>query len=264
MKFKKFINFIIQKKFLIHYGIALSVIILILSFTFLSLKISTHHGQTLSVPDFSGMKINQSREIANAKNLRIEIIDSVYNGAGKRGTIIDQNPPPDIKVKENRRIFVTIKSVLPKIIKMPNFISTTLVQAKADIETYGLRIGKLSYEPSIFDNVVLKQKYKNADIEPGTEIPQGADIELVLGKSRDLGNTVTPDIYGLTLEEAELEAADFMLNIGTVLYDNTVKTHDDSIAAKVIRQRPKPNIVYQPGEQIDIWLSLHSDSLNIK
>lgn len=264
MKFKNFIKFIIQKRFLIHYGIALIVIIIILSVTFLSLRISTHHGQTLSVPDFSGMTIKQSEKIANNKNLKIEIIDSVYNGLGKRGTIIDQNPPPDIKVKENRRIFVTIKSVLPKIIKMPNFIHTTLVQAKADIETYGLRIGKLSYEPSIFDNVVLKQKYKNADIKPGTEIPQGAEIELVLGKSQDLGNTVTPDIYGLTLEEAELEAADFMLNIGTVLYDETIKTHDDSVTAKIIRQRPKPNIVYQPGEQIDVWLSLNSDSLNVK
>ncbi len=264
MKFKNFIKFISQKKFLIHYGIALLFIIIVFSITFLSLRISTHHGQTLSVPDFSGLTVKQAKEIADGKNLRIEVIDSVYNGLGRRGTVIDQNPPPDIKVKENRRIFVTIKSVLPKIIKMPNFIHATLVQAKADIETYGLRIGKLSYEPSIFDNVVLKQKYKNADIEPGADIPQGAEIELVLGKSRDLGNTVTPDIYGLTLEEAELEAADFMLNIGTVLYDETVKTHDDSVTAKIIRQRPKPNIIYQPGEQIDVWLSLRSDTLNVE
>ncbi len=264
MKFKNFIHFITQKKFLIHYGIALLFIILILSITFLSLRITTHHGQTLSVPDFSGMTIKQSKEIAKSKNLRIEVIDSVYNGLGKRGTVIDQNPPPDIKVKENRRIFVTIKSVLPKIIKMPDFIHTTLIQAKADIETYGLRIGKISYEPSIFDNVVLKQKYKNAEIAPGTDIPQGSEIELTLGKSQNLGNTVTPDLYGLTLEEAELEAADFMLNIGTVLYDKTVKSQDDSVTAKIIRQRPKPNIVYQPGEQIDIWLSMKADSLNIE
>lgn len=264
MKFKNFIKFLTQKKFLIHYGIAILFIIIVFSFTFLGLRISTHHGQTLSVPDFSGMTIKQSEKIAKDKNLRIEVIDSIYNGIGKRGTIIGQNPPPDIKVKENRRIFVTIKSVLPKIIKMPDFIHSTLIQAKADIETYGLRIGKLSYEPSIFDNVVLRQKYKNIEIKPGTEIPQGAYIELVLGKSQDLGNTITPDIYGLTLEEAELETADFMLNIGTVLYDKTIKTHNDSITAKIIRQRPKPNIVYKPGEQIDVWLSLNSDSLSIK
>ncbi len=261
MKFRKYIKFLTQKNFLIHYSIALGLIILLLSVTFLWLRISTHHGQMLSVPDFSGMTVKQATKIANDKRLKINIIDSVYNGIGKRGTIIDQNPPPDIKVKENRRIFVTIKSVLPKIIKMPDFIHSTLVQAKADIETYGLRIGKLTYEPSIFDNVVLKQKYKNADIKPGSDIPQGSEIELVLGKSQNLGNTITPDIYGLTLEEAELESADFMLNIGTVLYDETIVSAADSINAKVIRQRPKPGVVFKPGEQIDVWMSLNADSI---
>ncbi|NPA68190.1 MAG: PASTA domain-containing protein [Chlorobi bacterium] len=260
-KLKNIASFVFQKKFLMHYGAAILLIIIILSGVFFALNISTHHGETLSVPDFSGMTVKQATKTAEAKNLRIEVIDSVYNGPGRRGTIIDQNPPPDIKVKENRRIFVTIKSVLPKIIKMPNFVHATLVQAKADIETYGLRIGELTYEPSIFDNVVLKQKYKHVEIKPGTDIPQGAEIELVLGKSQDMGNTVTPDLYGLTLEEAELEAADFMLNIGTALYDESVKTHDDSVYAKVIRQRPEPGIVFQPGEEIDLWLSLKSDSI---
>ncbi len=263
MKFKNIINFLIRKKFLIHYGIALLFLIIVFSAVFLYMRISTHHGQMLSVPDFSGMTIKQATETAAQKDLKLIVIDSVYNGPGKRGTIIDQNPPPDIKVKEKRKIFVTIKSVNPKIIVMPDFVHSTLVQAKADIETYGLRIGKLTYEPSIFDNVVLKQKYKNAEIKAGTKIPQGAEIELVLGKSSDMGNTITPDLEALTLEEAELEAADFMLNIGTVLYDNTVKTHDDSISAKIIKQRPKPGISYKPGEQIDIWLSLKSDTLNL-
>ena len=145
---------------------------------------------------------------------------------------------------------------------MPDLIHTTLVQAKADIETYGLRIGKLSYEPSIYDNVVLKQKYKNIEIAAGTSIPQGAWIELVLGQSPKMGNTITPDLYDLTRENAELEAAEFMLNIGTVIYDETIISYEDSINAKVIRQRPEKGIRFQPGEEIDIWLSMLSDTIN--
>lgn len=145
---------------------------------------------------------------------------------------------------------------------MPDFIHTTLVQAKADIETYGLRIGKLSFEPSIYDNVVLKQKYKNAEIKAGTPIPQGAEIELVLGQSHDMGNTVTPDLYDLTKEDAELEAAEFMLNIGTVIYDKTIISYNDSINAKVRKQSPKKGFVFQPGDEIDIWLSMSGDTLS--
>ncbi len=262
MKIKRFFKIVTDKKFLIHYGIAVLTIIAVISVTFLVLRIRTNHGEAFSVPDFTGLNVAQSVELGNKKDLRIEIIDSVYSGPGNRGTVIDQNPPPDFKVKSNRKIFLTIKSVFPRIIKMPDFIHTTLVQAKADIETYGLRIGKLSYEPSIYDNVVLKQKYKNIEIAAGTAIPQGAWIELVLGQSQNMGNTITPDLYDLTRENAELEAAEFMLNIGTVIYDETIISYEDSINAKVIRQRPEKGIRFQPGEEIDIWLSMLSDTIN--
>lgn len=247
---------------LIQYGIGIVFTILAFSFTFLWLNISTNHGDEFSVPNFSGLTVKQAIEKADELNLRIEIIDSVYNGVGKRGAILDQNPPPDFKVKSNRKVFVTIKSVSPKIIKMPDFIHTTLVQAKADIETYGLRIGQIIYEPSIYDNVVLKQQYKGEEIPAGANIPQGAEIELVLGKSSDMGNTITPDLYGLTREEAELETAEFMLNIGTVLYDETVISYSDSIDARVLKQSPKPKISFRPGDEIDITLSMITDTIN--
>jgi beta-lactam-binding protein with PASTA domain len=262
MNFKAFFKTIISKRLLIHYGIAALILITLLTVVFLSLRISTKHGEAFSIPDFTGLTIEQAKDLASDKELKIEIIDSVFVGPGRRGTVIDQNPPPDFKVKSGRKIFVTVKSVKPKYIKMPDFIHTTLVQAKADIETYGLRIGKISYTPSIYDNVVLSQKYKNADIAPGESIPQGAEIELVLGQSEDMGNTVTPDLIGLTQEEAELEAAEFMLNIGAVLYDETVITYNDSLTSKVIRQRPEKGISFQPGDEIDIWMSMLSDSIS--
>ncbi len=262
MKIKRFFKTVTSKKFFIHYGIALLLIIVIISVTFLVLRIRTNHGEAFSVPDFTGLTIAQSEELGKEKNLRIEIIDSVYSGPGRRGKVIDQNPPPDFKVKSNRKIFLTIKSVFPRIIKMPDFIYSTLIQAKADIETYGLRIGKLSYEPSIYDNVVLKQKYKNIEITAGMPIPQGAEIELVLGRSQNMGSTITPDLYDLTKEDAELEAAEFMLNIGSVIYDETVISYSDSINAKVRKQRPGKGIRFQPGDEIDIWLSMLSDTIN--
>ena len=93
-------------------------------------------------------------------------------------------------------------------------------------------------------------------------IPQGADIELVLGQSQDMGKTVTPDLLDLTREEAGLEAAEFMLNIGTVIYDETVISYSDSVNAKVRKQRPKFGISIQPGKEIDIWISMISDTIN--
>lgn len=262
MDIKNTLKTLISKPMLIQYGFGIIFVIIAISATFLWLNISTNHDEEFSVPDFSGMTVKDAAIQAYDHNLVLEVIDSVYNGIGKRGTILDQNPPPDFKVKSNRKIFVTIKSVKPKIIKMPDFIHTTLVQARADIETYGLRIGKISYEPSIYDNVVLKQQFKGIDIPTGKDIEQGSEIELVLGKSSDMGNTVTPDLTGLLREEAELEAADYMLNIGVILYDETIISYKDSVNARVLKQSPKPNISFRPGDEIDIVMSMLKDSVN--
>jgi beta-lactam-binding protein with PASTA domain len=261
MQLNRFFKYIFQNLFLRHYVIAAGSLVILFTIVFLILRFSTNHGQNLSVPDLTGYPINKAMELLEDKNLRLEIIDSVYTGPGKPGTIIDQNPPPDFKVKSNRKIFVTIKSFTRKMIKMPDFIHTTLVQAKADLETYGLGVGKITYEPSIYDNIVLEQKYMNMKIKPGTLIPLGGEIDLVLGKSQDMGNTVTPDLFGLLESEAELEAVEFMLNIGTIIYDQTVKTYGDTLNAKVIKQNPQPGISFLPGDEVDIWLSLDTDTV---
>lgn len=262
MKIKPLLNYIFQKEFLKHYGIAIGSVILLFIIVFLILRLSTNHGQNLSVPNLTGYSVEKATEILKEKNLRLEVIDSVYTGPGKPGSVIDQNPPPDFKVKSNRKIFVTIKSITQKMIKMPDFIHMTLVQAKADLETYGLRIGSITYEPSIYDNIVLEQKFENKRIKPGFLIPYGSKVDLVLGKSSDMGNTVTPDLFGLSETEAEMEAVEFMLNIGSVIYDHTVKTYFDTLNAKVVKQNPKPGISFIPGDEVDIWLSIDTDTVN--
>jgi beta-lactam-binding protein with PASTA domain len=226
------------------------------------LGVYTHHGEAFSVPDFTGMTYEQALKLADNKDLKIKIIDSVYAAPGRRGTIIDQNPPRDFKVKENRTIFVTIKSFNAEIIKMPDFINTTLVQAKADIETYGLKIEKLIYVPSIYDNLVLKQQFNGEDIKAGEKIEKGSKITLVLGRSSEMDNTIAPNLIGLFKEQAEFKAAEYMLNIGTVLFDNSVISYSDSVNCKVIKQRPTPGTPFNPGQEIDIWLSMKSDTLN--
>jgi len=253
-------SILFSKKFIINIVVAGIVGIIGLVLIFWWLGFYTNHGEAFSVPNFEGLNVKQAQTLAAEKNLRLKIIDSVYNAPGRRGTVIDQNPPMDFKVKSNRSIFVTIKSMQPEFIKMPNFVSLTLIQAKADIETYGLKIGELQYRPSKYDNIVLEQQFQNGKIEEGTEIAKGSRIDLILGKSEDMGSTTTPDLLGLTEVEANLEAADAMLNLGVIIYDSTVKNFVDSVKATVVKQIPVKNVPLKPGDEIDIWMSLQADS----
>jgi hypothetical protein len=47
-----------------------------------------------------------------------------------------------------------------------------------------------------------------------------------------------------------------MLNVGSVIFDQTVRTHYDSIDATVWKQMPEANSQFrmEPGASIDIWL----------
>lgn len=225
------------------------------------LNFYTDHGDAFSVPDFKGHTVAEAESLAQEKELRLVVIDSVYSADGERGTVIDQNPPPDFKVKQNRRIFVTIKSVNPKIIKMPDFRDMTFVQAKADVESYGLKIGKIIYKPSKYDNVVLEQEYKGEVISPGTEIEQYSEIDLVLGESQDMGNSVTPMLIGLTRDEAQKQINERNLNTGVILYDETVVTTADSVSALVRKQFPVPNVPLNPGDDVDLWMSMLKDTI---
>ncbi|NJO89747.1 MAG: PASTA domain-containing protein [Chloroflexia bacterium] len=237
------------------------VIIGLLFGVFQSLNVVTHHGEGLSVPDFTGKTLKQAIADAKEVDLKIEVNDSVYNAPGKKGTIIKQNPSPDFKVKKGRTIHVQIKAFNPERIKMPDFTGVSLIQAKADIETYGLKIGKLQYVPDIATNNVLEQMYNGRPIAPGTVIEKDSRIDLVLGMGDSNEATVVPDLQGLTRSSAIQKATDNSLNIGAMVFDETVLTTEDSTMAMVWKQTPVKNYQTTMGSIIDLWLTLDPEKL---
>lgn len=242
--------------------IVIGLIVMASVFLFLGwLRLYTDHGNAFSVPDFEGLTVKEAEEMAKDKKLRLVVLDSVYSPVGKPGAIIDQNPPADFKVKKRRRIFVTINSVNPKMIEMPDFRDMTFVQAKADVESYGLKIGKITYKPSKFDNVVLEQEFKGDVIEPGTPIAQFSEVDLILGESEDMENSITPMLIGLTRNEAQQQINDRNLNVGAVIFDETVVTSADTMNALVRRQFPVPNVPLNPGDEVDLWMSMLKDTV---
>ena len=147
----------------------------------LMLGFYTHHGEAITVPDLRGLSPEKAVIRAEESNLLVEVVDSFYVAEKRKGTILEQNPKPNFKVKKNRTIFLTINSSTPERIKMPDLIGATLRQATAIIETYGFKTGKLSYIPDI-SNTVLVQKYKGKIIQPGQFIEKGSRIDLIIGK----------------------------------------------------------------------------------
>ncbi len=213
----------------------------------------THHGESISVPDLRGMTLERLESFLENKSLRYQVIDSLFDGKKTAGIILEQDPAPESKVKENRTIYLTVNSATPPKVKMPDLIDVSYRQAEAILQTFGLKVGELIYEPDLAKNAVLNQRYKGSTIKPGVEINKGSTIDLVLGDGLGSTEVSVPDLNGLTRGEALFVLKGSGLNLGTAHYDPGTK---DSTEALIYKQIPEPGSSsnLSQGDAIDIYL----------
>ena len=257
------LKYLFSKVFLKNVLIAAIISIVLLGGVFLWLFIFTRHNQSIIVPDFSGLKQDEVEIIADSKDLRFEIVDSIFYKELPKGTVAKQNPRPGSKVKQNRRIYLTMNAVNPEKVTMPAVTGVSLRQARAILETSGLFLGKLSYKPDIAINVVLEQKHSYSIVEPGSLITKGSDIDLVLGQGLSRETTIVPNLIGFNLMAAKEFLADRYLNIGSAIYDESIEDGEDSTNCFIWKQDPEFNEEnrLQLGSDVYLWLTVDSTLL---
>ena len=241
-------------------GFYLAVFIVLAIF----LRIYTHHGQTISVPDFKGLKISRAQQIAKHENLQLQIIDSTFIDYMPKGSIVDQNPRPGTHVKKDRTIFITTNAFNRAKVSVPKVAGLSYRQGKATLEMHGLRVGKLVYRPDFAKNNILKQMFNGEEIAEGTLIDKGSSIDLVLGDGHGNNATPLPDLTGMTQYEAVNELNNAYLNVGNVTIENAA-TVSDSMNARVYKQEPAyygPGARSTLGGRVDIWLKAETRTTN--
>jgi beta-lactam-binding protein with PASTA domain len=260
-----------SKVFFKHIGFAFLLSIAIVSLVLFGLKLYTRHNQFFIVPNLYGMGINEANEILEEDNLHIKITDSLYQNDGIPGSILEQIPKADIKVKKHRNISVIICSSKPESIPFPNIKNMAFRQTLNTLTNLGFKIGKLNYKEHAYKNLVLELKYKNNSIIAGRMIEKGSSIDIVLGKGEN-NTRLIPLVIGKTIEDAKNIIKYSYLNVGNIYNDNTIKTKKDLKFARIWKQSPEydKNRKLKAGNKITLWLSLDSlrllkaDSLVIK
>lgn len=202
------------------------------------LKLVTHHGQMIEVPDLTSMSVEEAHREALKDNLRTEVIDSIFVRRMEKGAVYSQNPKAGTLVKKGRRVMLTINAKHAKKVSMPNLVGYSMRQAKAELNSRGLALGKLIYVNDIATNNVLRQIYRNREIRPGVQIESGSEIDLQVGLNSDDNMTYVPNVKGMKYLRAVDAVHDNSLNIGRIVFDKTVKNYTDSLNAMVYKQTP--------------------------
>ncbi len=258
--FKGLFQFLKSKTFFKHLVIYIASVSLIFWLVFSWLSATTNHGETIVVPDFSGIGLKELDKFVADKNLKYLVIDSIYDVKAKKGVVVKQEPEADAEVKEGRTIYLYVTSVLPPSIQMPKLIDRSLRQAAAMITTFGLRLGKTKFVPDQCANCVLDQLSKGKKIVPGDIIEKGTVIDLIVGKGLSDEEVGVPCLYGLSKKEALAKLAESSLSIGAIGFDNP----KDSASGRVYRQIPScgKEAMINMGGTIDLYFTNDKNKLS--
>ncbi len=237
---------------LLHALIAVfSAFNLILFFFYVWLPYTTRHGQTITVPDLKGKKLDEIEEILSDKNLEFAIDDSTYQPDVPHSLVYNQYPLAGSLVKQGRKIFVSITSRMPPQVRMPNLVNRSVINAQSELEGYGLKLGQITYVPDLQQNSVLKQMINGKEIPEGAYISKGAAVDLVVGDG--LGNQEfnVPTLVGMAKDEAELTLSGSGLQVGAIVY----QPESSEPPGVILRQKPSAGAKIRSGDVVDIWVA---------
>ena len=254
-----FIKFLFSKRFIGHLIIAGLITGGGLWGVFKYLDSYTLHGESITVPDFSGKKIAEIEAFAAEYNLGYKIIDSVYKPNAPKGAVLEQNPKPDSQVKKDRKIYLTVSRILPPLIELPELKDVTSRIAYGIIESKGLRIGDVIPEPSTCTDCVIRLEIKGKEVIGKIKVAKNTKIDIVVGIGESDVMVAIPHLLGLTEEVAKLLMREKSLAFGVNQCD-LCATAEDSANARIFRQFPEYNstAAINLGGSIDVWRTADS------
>lgn len=176
------LNFLKSKTFLKQIILAVVAVFVLVFIMLQWLKVTTNHGEFETVPELKGKSIEVAKIELNENNLVMEILDSSnYNPDYPKYSVIEQDPIAGEKVKENRKIYLTLNPSGYRKVLVPDLTERTFRQAKPTLEALGFEIGKLTYIDNIAKDMVLDMSFEGEKIKSGDMLPKMSKIDLVLG-----------------------------------------------------------------------------------
>lgn len=243
-----------KKDVYVHAALIISLLLaLFFGFFFVYLPWSTNHGETITVPNLKGLTIEEMEDLLSERNLNYEVSDCTFVAGAKPLTVLSQYPLTNSKVKEGRKIYLTINSETPPQIKLPQLNGLSVRSAEQQLLISGLLKGNLKYVNDIRINEVIEVEYQGKKIESGTLISKGSKVDLVIGNGTGDVEMEVPDLVGKPFDEVKILLAGMQLQVGSVIYES----ESDQPAGTVTKQNCTTcsNDKIHAGETIDLWVA---------
>lgn len=150
------LKFLTSKTFFIQLAIALTLIVVLVFGLLNFLDYKTRHGEEITVPDLLKMQTEIAKGKLEEAGLELFVLDTVdFRTDMPPFSVVEQDPSPNSKVKDGRKIYVKINAGEFTDVTLPDLKGKTFRQVSANIKALGLKEGKISYRPHIAKDEVL-------------------------------------------------------------------------------------------------------------
>jgi len=229
----KFWAYLKTNSFRNNFFAAIGTVVAVVLLAYFSLGYYTRHGEGIPVPLLKGLTADRAMEVLKEQGFNYQI-DSVYVLDEPPGTIVEQDPDAGTNVKVNRMIYLTMVTRLAPPVTLPDLSDENYMEAVATLSNYGLKVGDTTTKADIA-NHVLEIHFSGQIIKPGTKIPKGSKLDLVLGNGAGASEVDIPDLVNQDLDAAKFVIKGAGLTVGTISYEGAIT---DSASLTVVAQFP--------------------------
>jgi beta-lactam-binding protein with PASTA domain len=237
-----------------NFSIVVGILLIIsLGYFYVYLPASTNHGESITVPDLKGMKIEELEKYLLENDLRYEVSDSSFSQDLPPLSVLVQYPQPGAKVKEGRVIYVTVNQINPPTVPLPDLVDRSRINAEVVLKSNELKRGSIILEPSPFLNLVKEMRFGGQPIKAGTRIPKGSTIDLVVGDGNGPADFTIGNLVGDSYDRALFKLAGWNLHLGNIQIPEGVDT--TGIEPIVFKQYPIQGDSVRVGDPVDLWIA---------
>ncbi|MCL9808574.1 PASTA domain-containing protein [Flavobacterium luminosum] len=178
-------RFLLSFTFFKQLGLAFLIVCLSMFLFMQWINFTTNHGEEITVPNLSKLTLEEAEDKLDELDLDYELLDTVdYDPAFPKLTVVQQDPHPGSKVKENRVIYVKINAETYAKVRLPELVQKTYRQAVPTLKALGLEVGDTTYIPNLAKDMVLEMRMNGKKVRAGQQVLKMSKIDLVLGDGK--------------------------------------------------------------------------------
>ncbi|MEC7935852.1 MAG: PASTA domain-containing protein [Candidatus Neomarinimicrobiota bacterium] len=230
----------------------LSIIGMIVVFSivaeYLIMPIYTRQNQNRIMIDIKNKHLDDAINILKSENYKYEVSDTLYTNKFQLGTIVDQYPKPNTRVKSGRT--VRLKIAQPeKSVAIPNLIGQSRRSAELELNQMGLLIDTVytEYNPE-YPNGTIAWQYPKA----GDRRKKGMGIQITVSKGMPPNFFQVPNLIGLSINQAKDLIFKSRLKVGKISYHQD----QDLVPYTVLDQSIKNGTVLDASATINLVVSV--------